>query len=358
MRDNLFSLLLGGIAKRIGALAQTLTARVAAFIRGKERVRHRDLTGLMREEFDGPYVKELAEAMSEVAGERITRNAMREYLIGEVTLSRRLYQQAGQTASRVQQIVQAHARYGHDARKLAMELYEGYGFRADEVLKPIVRLPGYLNDAALNGGMDALLARIQAANLKTPALRAAYLDALDRVIKDKGAKAIDKALDVAVQERYRYFANRIAQTELARAQNDQRAREIMADDEIQAVRFQLSATHPKMDLCDLYARMDRYGLGPGIYPKGLAPNPPTHPFCRCVCVPIRGISASGAREIPDAARRVLFFADPKEAAQMAGSRAKRDAMFDGADPESIYNAGRPDGYRIRTLGDVESQPGE
>lgn len=355
MRDTLFTRLLGGIAQRISALAQRLTARVAAFIKGKERVKHRDLVDLMREEFDGPYVAELAEAMSEVTGERITRKAMREYLVGEVTLSRRLYQQAGQTASRVQQIVQAHTRYGHDARKLALELYEGYGFRADEVLKPIVRLPGYLNDASLNGGMDALLARIQAANLKTPALRAAYLDALDRIIRDKGAKAIDRALDVAVQERYRYFANRIAQTELARAQNNQRAREIMADDEIQAVRFQMSVTHPAYDLCDLYARMDRYGLGPGIYPKGLAPNPPVHPFCRCHIVPLLGVSAANAREIPDAARRVLFFADPKDAARMAGSRAKRDAMFEGSDPEAIYNAGRPDGYRIRTMGDVDRE---
>lgn len=41
---------------------------------------------------------------------------------------------------------------------------------------------------------------------------------LDAILGDAGQEAIDKALFVAVQERYRYFANRIAQTELSRAQ--------------------------------------------------------------------------------------------------------------------------------------------
>lgn len=43
------------------------------------------------------------------------------------------------------------------------------------------RLPKYLDDAVLNGEMDALMARIQATQLKPP-LRAAYLQALDQVL--------------------------------------------------------------------------------------------------------------------------------------------------------------------------------
>ncbi len=353
MDNGLFERLLGGVAQRIGDLARRLTESVSAFVRGKTTIPQRALTDLLRGEFDGPYVADLTDAMHAVTGARLTPRQMRQYLIGDVTLSRRLYQQAEQTAARVRRIVTDHARYGHDARKLALELYEGYGFRADEALKPIVRLPRYLDDALLNRDMDALLARLQASRLKTPALRAAYLQMLDAILKDKGRAAIDKALRVAVEERYRYFANRIAQTELARAQNAERARELLAEDAIEVVRYQMSATHPKPDLCDAFARADRYGLGPGLYPKGQAPLPPCHPFCRCVLFPVLGMSAAGAKVRPGAITAYLRSLDPSTAARVAGSRDKLAEILSGERGfTEVINLGRPAGYRVGVAGDV------
>jgi hypothetical protein len=351
MFDSVFRRLLRGIAGTIADLAAQLKARVAKLIGGRRSVSNRGLLRVLRT-FDGPYLDAMAEALGSVTGERISAKELREYVIGEVTLSNQLYHQAHETAARVRRILAEHTRYAHDARKLALDLYEGYGFRERETLTPRVRLPKYLDDAILNGELDALLARIQAANLKTPALRAAYLQALDRILKGAGQGAIDRALDVAVQERYRYFANRIAQTELARAQNEQIAREIMADDAIEVVQFRMSASHPAVDICDAFAHTDRYGLGPGCYPKALAPRPPLHPHCLCGCVPRLDLKVKDATAKPDAIAAYLRGLDPKDAAKVAGSKARRDEILNGGDWMAMLNRGRPEAYRIGTAGDV------
>lgn len=41
-------------------------------------------------------------------------------------------------------------------------------------------------------------------------------------------------------------------------------------------RFLLSPRHPDPDICDMHASVNRYGLGPGVYPKGRTPWP-AHP---------------------------------------------------------------------------------
>lgn len=278
MLKSLFNKLTNDVAKRITELARQINDDVKRLIHPDKSPDVHTIQDVLRG-FDNPFLSLMSESMTDVSVEPFTPEQMRHYKVGDVELSDRLYRQAQETAARVRKIVVDRAQYGHDAQKLALDLYEGYGFRDNEALVPKVRLPKYMNDALLNRDMDALMARIQAAKLKTAPLRAAYLQALDRVIKGKGTAAIDKALDVAVQERYRYFANRIARTELARLQNAQIARDMMADDAVQVVQLRLSAKHPKSDVCDMYSKQDAYGLGAGCYPKSKAPLPPFHPHC-------------------------------------------------------------------------------
>ena len=54
---------------------------------------------------------------------------------------------------------------------------------------------------------------------------------------------IEKKLKVAFYERNRYFANRIARTELHRAYTDQQSREWMQEKRIEYVELRLSAKH-------------------------------------------------------------------------------------------------------------------
>ena len=133
---------------------------------------------------------------------------------------------------------------------VALQLYEGYGFRrpGDEPLQinrnnPL--LPRYLREALLpiselSDELRKHFARLQADGLTTQALRAAYLDVLrafDALEEGKGWDAVEKALRVAVHEKARYQANRIAQTELHRAYAEARALELMDDPDVQWVQW-------------------------------------------------------------------------------------------------------------------------
>ena len=76
---------------------------------------------------------------------------------------------------------------------------------------------------------------------------------------------VDKAIDVATQEKARYFAERIARTEKARAYIDGVMYHYANDPDCVAFKWKLSSRHPCDDICDLYARADLWGMGEGIF---------------------------------------------------------------------------------------------
>ena len=55
----------------------------------------------------------------------------------------------------------------------------------------------------------------------------------------------------------------------------------MDDSDVVAYRWVESTRHPTEDICDEYAKVDMYGLGPGIFPKDKAPELPAHHHCLC-----------------------------------------------------------------------------
>mgnify|MGYP006870782090 CR=1 FL=1 len=71
----------------------------------------------------------------------------------------------------------------------------------------------------------------------------------------------------AVEEKSRYVAERIARTESARAWYQGFLKDTMDDPDVVAYRWVESTRHPTEDICDEYAKVDAYGLGPGIFPK-------------------------------------------------------------------------------------------
>ena len=63
---------------------------------------------------------------------------------------------------------------------------------------------------------------------------------------------VDTAIDVATQERARYFAERIARTEKARAYMDGVMYQYANDPDCVAFKWKISGCHPCDDICDLY----------------------------------------------------------------------------------------------------------
>lgn len=50
---------------------------------------------------------------------------------------------------------------------------------------------------------------------------------------------------------------------------------------VRAIQWELSSRHPHVDVCDLLAHGDWYGLGPGVYdPRMVPPRPHPRDLCR------------------------------------------------------------------------------
>lgn len=349
--------LAGALAAQIERLAQAAYQRTLALI--EEGVEPRRAVELVLESFAGQYAGALSAAYSAALVRRVTPGDILAIAVGDVTLSERLYTHARQTGQEVAAIVRQHAQGLQQSRALALQLYDGYAPQ-DGIKRPLegaarAQLPKALRELTREPGprqeLQALYTQMQqqAARLKSEALKAGYLETLKAWQDGAGREVLAKRLWVAEREKTRFMATRIAQTELARAHQAQVAGEFMRDERLEVVEVRLNPRHPLPDICDLHARADMFGLGPGIYPKGRAPVPPWHPFCWCRLSSRPDLSAQLARERPGAVRAYLKSLEPAEAARVLGSRERLDAVMNGADWEAVTQAGVRAEYRLQRL---------
>lgn len=71
-------------------------------------------------------------------------------------------------------------------------------------------------------------------------------------------------------------ALRVFRTEINRAHGTAYQKSAEAHPDAVGTKFMLSPRHPRVDICDMHARANLYGLGPGVYPHGKNPWP-AHP---------------------------------------------------------------------------------
>lgn len=117
-------------------------------------------------------------------------------------------------------------------------------------------------------------------------------------ILSSNQKRLANAVYVATQERTRYFAERIAHTELARAYHDGVTARWDNDPDCVAYKWRMSQSHSVTDICDLYAGADLYGMGAGVFPKNKVPELPAHPHCMCYLRPLMDGSLHLKRQTP------------------------------------------------------------
>lgn len=313
--------------------------------------------------FSGKFAEIQAAGLSVVLSESIGSTSALSRPVGPITLSQRLYAQTQATSSVVESVVQDHVRGFQQSRALALDLFEGYGFRESEVLniaKGNTELPRYMREALLDdtrvtNGFRRAFAKLQVDNLTTPELRVAYrqaLDAVDALEQGAGNVHLEKKLRVAFYERMRYFAKRIAETELHRSYAQQQAIEYMHDSDIEYVQWRLSPMHPVEDICDYFAGVNLYGLGPGVYPKALAPVAPAHPFCKCVLSPRLDLNGRKPSVIEDADQRFFSRFGLREQRMIAGSQAKLDQVQSGRSAWEVHNARISPEYRVKRAGEL------
>ena len=180
--------------------------------------------------------------------------------------------------------------------KLAWALYDGNNTTDNVVRKQM--LPKYLQDVVnfsrrsdlgendvialqkLVRKAGRMVDRLAQNGAPDKALKTSYKELLDAV-ESCSDKALKRAIQTAVEEKSRYVAERIARTESARAWYQGFLKDTMDDSDIVAYRWAESIRHTTEDICDEYATVDAYGLGPGIFPKDKAPELPAHPHCLC-----------------------------------------------------------------------------
>lgn len=92
---------------------------------------------------------------------------------------------------------------------------------------------------------------------------------------DKIAGQIDNGLLTGEGSAYSN-ARRVMRTEINRAHGEAYQAAAFDHPDVIGTRFLLSPNHPRVDICDMHARVNRYGLGPGVYPEGKNPWP-AHP---------------------------------------------------------------------------------
>lgn len=79
-----------------------------------------------------------------------------------------------------------------------------------------------------------------------------------------------------------YEALRLARSEMTAAYGEATLSAGKASPSCSGVKYILSASHPKPDICDDITGTDKHGLGIGVYPIDEAPVYPFHPHCLCI----------------------------------------------------------------------------
>ena len=252
-----------------------------------------------------------------------------------LTLSARTTQGAILVRELVARTISEQIKKSASYRQASLAIFDGYKMGG---IIPVQDVPKYLQEtivAARHAGiprnelMKALKPiRRQIEKGTTAGMRAAYSQLMD-ALETQNEKALNRAIFTATQERTRYFADRIARTEMARAYQDGFLMKWDNNEDCVAYQWKLSGRHPRYDICDLYAKANLYGMGAGVFPKDKVPLLPAHPHCMCFLKPvIRGMmdNETPIDRIEEGGREYLDSVDLHHRQMILGIHGAKDVM--------------------------------
>nr|DAT59763.1 MAG TPA: minor capsid protein [Caudoviricetes sp.] len=247
----------------------------------------------LREELDAQIIAEMARG-SEYAfpAEALAAAAAKPWAEDGLTLSDRTTKGSKAVVSHVAAAIGNCIKENQTTYATSRKLFDGY--QKDGII-PEQDIPNFMHSLIRAAQPDMRRspefrrvlrnATRNVGKLTTQGMKAAY-NQITEAILTGNEKRLDKAVYVATQERTRYFAERIARTELARAYHDGVAAKWGDDPDCVAYKWRMSKSHPAPDICDMYAGANLYGMGPGVFPKDKVPELPAHPHCMCYLRPL------------------------------------------------------------------------
>lgn len=171
---------------------------------------------------------------------RPTFELWKYYEMDGLKLSERIWQNAKQMADRIQKQILLSLQTGMSAQRLADQILQ--------TAEQKVEIPKYLQDQMKNMNPDQ----------------------------------IAKTVAGYIERKERYNAKRVARTEIQRMWRVSYVKQAQQLPFVKGIKWNLSKSHPKNDICDEYATAD-VGLGEGVYPPNAVPvnGHPAHPNCLC-----------------------------------------------------------------------------
>ncbi len=287
-----------------------------------------------------PFNEELSTHLESIIDDMLTTAAvmgasqMKAVPLSVPKLSKALYNNAKNVAIAASKVINEHIANKSTIADLREALYDGYGY--DELLDIKKDAPGFIAKKITPEYVD---------RLKTKPLKAAYI----KILEAENDAQLKKAMKIAIEEKSRYYALRIADTEEARAFNLANAANQLKEG-VKYVKWTLSFRHSVPCICDIFANQD-VGYGRGVYPIREAPVPvySTHPHCKCS---LRDYYREPAyKPVKDPLGDAIDGLPVSQQPQALGSKAKWRAWKAGKSPEAIFNQGRKD-YPILTVGDL------
>lgn len=196
-------------------------------------------------------------------------------------------------------------------------------------------MPEYWEDLLKTQDLADFMEKI--ADIQTKDYKTALNEIADTFLK-QDFDLLNDALETAIKEKARYYADRIAITEITRVKNLTQATDILNDKDIKLVQWRLSSKHRIFDICDYYAQLD-IGYGAGIYPKDVYPAIPLHPFCQCKVTPY--YHKVKKKTIKDPTKKLFDKLTPDQQRRILGSWDKLNDYYNGKDIIDIFNSTRP-----------------
>ena len=218
--------------------------------------------------------------------ESISTAMQKAWAKDNLNLSTRLHSRGQAVRKEVGDILKATIGKGNTNKKIASELFNrGVIDTANlpQFMEQVAKLP--IDTSAEDKRKLLRKVQSQVSKRTTAGLRAGYSEVIKAVESDNERK-LEKAIEIATEEKTRYNAERIARTETARAYADGQVSRYKDDEDVVAFQWKLGSRHPVFDICDFYANADLYGMGKGVYPKDKVPTLPAHPHCMCRLKPI------------------------------------------------------------------------
>lgn len=247
-------------ADRLSALYRDAAATLAA-----EIARHADAAGNLRLEV-------LRELLRQVIAAMAALRVMQRALLGETLLSAaELGAGVWATGPSIPLIAEAAARFAEnfvaaDGLTLSDRLWRLDNGAVQAVAETLRRNVVLGRDASR--AAQEFLARGEPV---PPDLWARLgLDSAQRL-----GRTVAETLTTAPDSAYAN-ALRVFRTELNRAHGEAYQHGAGTNPDVIGMRFNLSPSHPRADICDLHAKANLHGLGPGVYPVGRTPWP-AHP---------------------------------------------------------------------------------